>query len=142
MSLKGCVPHMCLQSGDIGKHYDGYVETPWGKCEIESVSHNVRVASSNMLTLISDGKPSAKIKKLGLNMIGRSEIIQKQCHKARIHIVGIQEARTSGPSQRQSKNYLIISGGYKTTKGSGAALGCEVWIARKLRDTERNTHDI
>ena len=84
-----------------------------------------------------------KPKLVGLKVIGRTSTLQKDFYDAGATFIGIQEARTEGPSRRTTSLYHIVSGGSAKSGGKGATIhGCEAWVAKVLRDCEGNTYDV
>eukprot|EP00969_Alexandrium_andersonii_P123003 5436871-Alexandrium_andersonii.AAC.1 len=57
---------------------------------------------------------------------GRRAAIMQQCADQRLHIVGLQEARSSVSCLIQSQHYISVS----SAAASKRSLGCELWIAR------------
>ena len=89
----------------------------------------LKFASANVLSLLDPKKKSraSEARMAGLTVTARSAAIQMQFHRHGIHIAGIQEARTQGPSQRSSEHYTILTSG-----AEASSLGCELWVANKV----------
>ena len=89
----------------------------------------LKFASANVLSLLGPKKKSraSEARMAGLTITARSAAIQMQFHRHGIHIAGIQEARTQGPSQRSSEHYTILTSG-----AEASSLGCELWVANKV----------
>ena len=56
----------------------------------------------------------------------------RQCSEVGATLVGVQEARTSGPQVRLTNEYIVASSGATARR----ALGCEAWISRSWRGAE------
>ena len=70
----------------------------------------------------------------GLAQRGRRASLQTQFLEAKMHIIGIQEARSDGPSSRQNANFLIIASGCCRSTGSH---GLELWVAKSIPITNK-----
>ena len=85
----------------------------------------VKVATLNVLTL-KHHKAAAEEECAGLQ--GRDVLIMEQCHEHGLNIVGLQEARTSGPSSSSTSHYHVVRSG-ANPRGQ---YGCELWISTDL----------
>eukprot|EP00929_Paragymnodinium_shiwhaense_P074378 TRINITY_DN38067_c0_g1_i3.p1 TRINITY_DN38067_c0_g1~~TRINITY_DN38067_c0_g1_i3.p1 ORF type:complete len:902 (+),score=131.79 TRINITY_DN38067_c0_g1_i3:429-3134(+) len=65
---------------------------------------------------------------LSLRREGRSIMLQRVLAEKQVDIVGIQEARTSGPSKRTSTDYVVLASGHSLPH----AHGCELWIRKRM----------
>eukprot|EP00929_Paragymnodinium_shiwhaense_P073979 TRINITY_DN37820_c0_g2_i1.p1 TRINITY_DN37820_c0_g2~~TRINITY_DN37820_c0_g2_i1.p1 ORF type:complete len:1803 (+),score=349.39 TRINITY_DN37820_c0_g2_i1:54-5462(+) len=82
---------------------------------------------------------------LSLRREGRSAALQKVLAEKAVDIVGIQEARTDGPSKRSAKDYIVLTSGHSEHHGHG----CELWVrkimtvnGREVAVTMANVHMI
>jgi hypothetical protein len=88
---------------------------------------DISCVSANVLTL--DPQHERKVAKSnGLCQKGRVHYLQDQCHNLKLHLVGIQEARTDGPDVRTGESYIAFTSG-ATSRGQ---FGCELWVNTKL----------
>ena len=84
-----------------------------------------KIVTANVLSL-ETARTQRQVGRLGGH---RTVRLASQWHKDKIHVVGVQEART--PAGRLlTDHYLILSSGCDTS--STAQHGCELWIHRKL----------
>ena len=99
--------------------------------EIESTlpepaaSFHLKIASINVLAL----EHTDQHHEIGRKQGCRTARIDHQFHSAGMHVVGLQETRTS-QGQFQSDNYRIIASGCQPTPAPH--LGCELWLHNSL----------
>eukprot|EP00438_Fugacium_kawagutii_P021808 Skav230858 [mRNA] locus=scaffold1335:27242:32707:+ [translate_table: standard] len=91
--------------------------------QIESVELVFTLASANVLTLHCGAK---RQQDKGMLDLGRSATLQRQCSEVGIHILGLQETRTSGALTRHSASHYVFQSGASTEQHRG----CELWIDR------------
>eukprot|EP00929_Paragymnodinium_shiwhaense_P027708 TRINITY_DN16201_c0_g1_i7.p1 TRINITY_DN16201_c0_g1~~TRINITY_DN16201_c0_g1_i7.p1 ORF type:complete len:1297 (-),score=210.55 TRINITY_DN16201_c0_g1_i7:240-3905(-) len=70
----------------------------------------------------------------GLNVRGRAAQLRTEFTKAGLAIIMMQETRTSGPATRHNDDYFIFASG--RSEGTGKPYGCEIWIAREMKDEQ------
>ena len=87
------------------------------------VTVSFKAVSLNVLTL---GKAN---KQAGLRVRGRARFIQQQLAQCNASVIGVQEARTSGPHTRTGEHYHVISSGCEPR----AVLGVELWCAKVIQ---------
>ena len=85
----------------------------------------LKIASINVLAL----EHTDQHHEIGRKQGCRTARIDHQFHTAGVHVVGLQETRTS-QGQFQSDNYRIISSGCQPTPAPH--LGCELWLHKSL----------
>eukprot|EP00929_Paragymnodinium_shiwhaense_P075517 TRINITY_DN38612_c1_g1_i1.p1 TRINITY_DN38612_c1_g1~~TRINITY_DN38612_c1_g1_i1.p1 ORF type:complete len:429 (-),score=80.53 TRINITY_DN38612_c1_g1_i1:1085-2371(-) len=60
---------------------------------------------------------------------GRRKIITEKMMENEAHIIGVQEARTEGPTSYDNEHFIMVSGGCKKDTTSH---GCELWIRKEI----------
>lgn len=86
----------------------------------ENVQINVCLASANVLTL--GGKRAHQLR--GLLETGRIASLQAQINQEGIHILGLQECRTTHAHTRHSSSHWV----YQSGSTPDGVRGCELWL--------------
>eukprot|EP00929_Paragymnodinium_shiwhaense_P079289 TRINITY_DN41272_c0_g1_i1.p1 TRINITY_DN41272_c0_g1~~TRINITY_DN41272_c0_g1_i1.p1 ORF type:complete len:1160 (-),score=170.43 TRINITY_DN41272_c0_g1_i1:2416-5895(-) len=77
---------------------------------------------------------------VGLNVQGRTAALRKTFLDRGLAIISLQESRTRRPMDRHNDDFLVKTSGCKP--GSGALLGCGLWVRRKWVDEAGAEYDI
>ena len=85
----------------------------------------IQVISINVLAL----DPLREQLQVGRQRGHRTARLDEQWHKQKVHIVGMQEARTL-PGRDVTEHYCVFSSGFEAP--AAPRFGCEVWIHRSL----------
>ena len=85
----------------------------------------IRLAQANVLSL-SPAEERGLADDAGLRETGRTQELQRVLAPKMLHIMGAQEARTSGPGCRHMADFCAITSG-ATPRGQ---YGCELWFSR------------
>eukprot|EP00929_Paragymnodinium_shiwhaense_P097936 TRINITY_DN5949_c0_g2_i1.p1 TRINITY_DN5949_c0_g2~~TRINITY_DN5949_c0_g2_i1.p1 ORF type:complete len:1967 (+),score=324.40 TRINITY_DN5949_c0_g2_i1:685-6585(+) len=130
-------PKLAIDTADIAEEHR--------RCTTISVprkrdkAFNLKLITANVKSGID--KKDGKVITAGLNASKRAEHLDYQFRREGVHIAGLQETRSAGPSSRVKKSgqngatYHVHTSGC-CSKGGAKNFGIEIWIARTMSDGE------
>ena len=96
---------------------------------------NLRIGTANVLTLDCGAQMQQKS---GTLLLGRIGFLQKQFHPIGLHILGLQETRSSGQNTRHSGDWWVFQSGC-TDQGTH---GIELWFSKTNPYGSKGSRDL
>ena len=115
--------HPVDEDVSFAQHFGDIKEPPSTGSTPTSLSIKLQVATFNVLTL--DVK---KNRSIGTGTSGRHLALMQQCHEKGLHVVGVQETRTSRVLGKNNPYYHIISAPCR----QDGHYGIQLWLHRQL----------